>query len=35
MGHLWKVDQNESGNFDRFEFVRWYVDSEVSLYSAE
>ena len=34
-GHLWKVDPNESGSLDRFAFVRWYVDEEVSLDSAE
>ena len=30
-GHLWKVDPKESGSLDRFDFVRWYVDEEVSL----
>ena len=34
-GHLRKVDSNESGSLDRFAFVRWYVDEEVSLDSAE
>ena len=28
---LRKVDPNESGILDRFAFVRWYVDEEVSL----
>ena len=35
MGHLQKVDPNESGSLDRFDFVRWYVDREVYLDSAE
>ena len=30
-GHLRKVDPNESSSLDRFGFVRWYVDEEVSL----
>ena len=30
-----KVDPNESGSLERFPFVRWYVDKEVSLESAE
>ena len=30
-GNLWKVDPNESGSLDRFEFVRWYLDEEVYL----
>ena len=34
MGHLRKVDPNESGSLDRFSFVSWYVDEEVSLDSA-
>ena len=34
-GHLRKVDPNESGSLDRFSFVRWYVEEEVSLDSAE
>ena len=34
-GHLRKVDPNESGNLDRFAFVRWYGGKEVSLDSAE
>ena len=34
-GHLNQSDQNESGSLDRFDFVRWYVDEEVSLESAE
>ena len=33
--HLLKIDPNESGSLDRFAFVRWYVDEEVSLESAE
>ena len=35
MVHLQKVDPNESGRLDRFYFVRWYVDDEVSLESTE
>ena len=35
MSHLQKLDPNESGSLDRFEFVRWYVDEEVSLGSTE
>ena len=35
MGHLRKVVPNESGSLDRLYFVRWYVDKEVSLDSAE
>ena len=34
-GNLQKADPNESGSLDRFAFVRWYVDKEVSLDSAE
>ena len=34
-GHLRKVDPNESGSLNRFSFVRWYVDEEVSLDSTE
>ena len=34
-GHLRKLDPNESGGLDRFSFVRWYVDEEVSLDSAD
>ena len=30
-----KIYPNESGNLDRFAFVRWYVDKEVYLYSTE
>ena len=30
-----KVDPNEIGGLDRFAFVRWYVDKEISLDSAE
>ena len=35
MGHLKKVDPNESGILDRFAFVRWYVDKDISLDSTE
>ena len=35
MGHPQKVDSNKSGSWDYFDFVRWYVDEEFSLYSAE
>ena len=35
MGHLRKLYPNESGSWDRFDFVRWYVDKDVSLESAE
>ena len=35
MGHMRKVDPNESGSLDRFAFVRWYVDDKVSLDSAK
>ena len=34
-GHLQKVYPNESSSLDRFAFVRWYVDKEVSLDSVE
>ena len=34
-GHLRKVNPNESGILDHFSFVRWYVEEEVSLDSAE
>ena len=30
-----KVDPHESGSWDRFAFVRWYMDKEISLDSAE
>ena len=30
-----KVDPNESGSLDRLDFVRWYVDEEVSMNSTE
>ena len=30
-GHLHKVDPNESGSYDRFDFVRCYVDKQVSM----
>ena len=32
VGNLWKVDSNESGSLKIFDFVRWYVNKEVSLY---
>ena len=35
MGHLRKLYPNESVSLDRFAFVRWYVDEEVSLDSVE
>ena len=35
VSHLQKVEPNESSSLDRFAFVRWYVDKEVSLDSAE
>ena len=35
MGHLHKVDPNESGSLDRFVFLRWYVEKKVSMGSAE
>ena len=31
---LQKVDPNEIGSLDRFDFLRWYLDEEVSLGSA-
>ena len=34
-GHQRKVEPNESGGLDSFAFVRWYVDKEVSLESAQ
>ena len=34
-GHLRKVDPNESGRLDCLAFVRWYMDKEVSMDSAE
>ena len=33
--HLQKLDPNESDSLDCSTFVRWYVDKEVSLDSAE
>ena len=33
--HRRKVDSNESGSLDFFAFVRWYVDEEVSMDSAD
>ena len=33
--NLQKVDPNESGSLERFAFVRWYLDKEVYLESAE
>ena len=35
MGRPQKVDSNESGILDHFDFVRWYVVKEVSLESTE
>ena len=35
IGHLRKVDPNESGSLDSFAFVRCYVDKAVSLDSTE
>ena len=35
VGHLKKLDPNESVSLDRFPFLMWYVDDEVSLRSAE
>ena len=32
---MWKVYPNESGSLEHFDFVRWYVNKEVSLDSAE
>ena len=34
-GHLKKIDPNESVSLDCFAFVRWYVDKEVYLESAD
>ena len=34
-GHLQKLDPNESGSYDRFESVRWYVNKNFSLDYAE
>ena len=34
-GNLRKVDPNESSILDRFSFVRWYVDNEVSMESTD
>ena len=34
-GHLRKLDPNKSGSLDHFSFVRWYLDKEVSLDSAD
>ena len=33
--HMRKVDRNESGSLVCLDFVRWYVDKEVYLDSAE
>ena len=33
-GQLQKLDPNESGALDRFSFVRWCADKEVSLESS-
>ena len=30
-GHLQKVYPNESGSLERFAFMKWYIDEEVSL----
>ena len=35
MGHLQKVDPDKSGSFDRFAFLWWYVDKEISLDSSD
>ena len=35
MGHLQKVGPNESGSLERFTFMMWYVNEEVSLDSTE
>ena len=35
MGHLRKVDPNESVSLEHFDFVRYYVDKEVSMDSVE
>ena len=34
-GNLRKVDPNEIGSLERFVFVRWYVENEVSMDSSE
>ena len=34
-GHMQKVDPHESGSLECFAFVRWYVDKDISLESAE
>ena len=34
-GHLRKVEPNESGSLENFDFVRWYVEKEVSLEPTE
>ena len=33
--HLPKVNPNKSGSLDRFAFLRWYVDEDISLDSVE
>ena len=33
--HLHKVDLNNIGSLDHLDFVRWYVDEEVSMDSIE
>ena len=33
--HMRKLDTNESSSLDRFPFVTWYVDEEVSLESSD
>ena len=34
-GQLWKLDPNESVILDRFYFVMWYVDEEISMEFSE
>ena len=34
VGQMQKVDPKKSGSLDHFAFVRWYVDNEVSMFSA-
>ena len=33
--HLTELDPNKSGSWDRFDFLRWYVEEEVFMDSAE
>ena len=35
VGHLWKLEPNESSILDRFDFVRWYMDEEIYMESSE